>query len=92
MERKIPINKYIELFEKLLAEKDSEKQKAIARKIADYSGTVNDEIEKKYWDEPLHRIQNSCLAMEHWKDGTGYCGLTKKDINLFLGQLKEQLK
>ncbi len=80
MEKKILIKKYIEFFEKLLAEKDAEKQQTIAEEIANFSGKVNDEVEKKYWNEPIQIIQNSCLPMEHWKDETGYCDLTETAI------------
>jgi len=92
MEKKILIKKYIEFFERLLAEKDVEKQQEIAEEIANFSGKLNDEVEKKYWDEPIQKIQNSCLPMEHWKDETGYCELTEKDIEDFLEQLKIELK
>lgn len=92
MEKKILIKNYIEFFEKLLFEKDAEKQQEIAKDIADFSGKVNDEVEEKYWDEPIQKIQNSCLPMEHWKDETGYCDLSEKDIEDFLEQLKIELK
>ncbi len=92
MEKKILIKKYIEFFEKLLAEKDVEKQQEIAKEIADFSGKVNNEVEEKYWDEPIQKIQNSCLPMEHWKDGTGYCDLEEKNIKDLLEKLKKELK
>ena len=92
MEKKILVKKYIEFFEKLLAEKDAEKQQKIANEIADFSSKINDEVEEKYWDKPIQKIQNSCLPMEHWKDETGYCELTEKDIEDFLEQLKIELK
>jgi len=92
MEKKILINKYIEFFEKLLTEKDAEKQQKIAEEIADFSGKVNDEVEEKYYDETIQKIQNSCLPIEHWKDETEYCDLTEKDIEDFLEQLKIELK
>ncbi len=92
MEKKILIKKYIEFFEKLLSEKDAEKQQEIAEDIAYFSGKINDEVEEKYWNEPLQKIQNSCLSMEHWKDETGYCDLSERDIEDFLKQLKLELK
>lgn len=92
MEKKILINKYIEFFEKLLTEKDAERQQEIANEIANFSGKINDEVEEKYYDETIQKIQNSCLPMEHWKDETGYCDLTEKEIKDFLEQLKIELK
>ena len=92
MEKKIIVNKYIELFEKLLTEKDVEKQQKISEGIADFSNEVNDVVEEKYYDETIQKIQNSCLPMEHWKDETKYCDLTEKDIENFLEQLKIELK
>jgi hypothetical protein len=74
-----------ELFDKLLSEKSLNKQRGIAKEISNYSGQVN-KYKKKYPE--LEEIQESCLVMEHWKDDSGFCKLTKKDIKLFLEKLK----
>jgi hypothetical protein len=92
MEKKALIKKYIDLFEKILAADNIETQQEIAREIAGFSGKVNDEVEEKYFDEPIQIVQNACLPMEHWKDETECCNLTEKDIKDFLEQLKIDLK
>jgi len=92
MEKKILIKTYIEFFEKLLSEKDAERQQEIAKAIADFSGKVNDEVEEKYWNELLQKIHNSCLPMEHWKDETGFCNLTENDVKDFLEQLNTEME
>ena len=91
MKKKALIKKYIKFFEELSSEKDAERRNKIAEEIADFSGKVNDEVEKKYYNEPIQKIQNSCLPMEHWKDETGYCDLTEKDIEDFLKKLRIEL-
>ena len=68
MEKKILINKYIEFFEKLLTEKDAEKQQKIAEEIADFSGKVNDEVEEKYYDETIQKIQNELSGITETMD------------------------
>jgi len=78
-------------FEKLLSEKDAEKQQEIAKEIANFSGKVNDEVEKKYYNKSIQKIQNSCLPMEHWKTEIRYCKLTEKDITDFIESLKIEL-
>ncbi len=89
MKKDLFVRKYIEFFKRLLIEKDIKRQQKIAKEIADFSSKINDEIEKEYYDETLQKIQNSCLSMEHWKDETGYCNLTKRNIRDFLRLLKK---
>lgn len=83
------IIKYVTLFKKLIKNNDKEEQLIVAKDIADFSSQINDEIEKNYSDSLLHEIQEACLSMEHWKDGTGYCNLTEKDIKKFLNRLEK---
>ena len=92
MEKKAVINKFIEYFENLLNEKDIEKQKIMAEEISRFSSDINDEVEQKYWDEPIEDIQKAALSMEHWKDKTGYCDVDEKDIRDFLRQLRDMLE
>ena len=63
MEKERLIRKFIAFFERLLAETDAEKQRAIARELADFSVEVNEEVEHQYEDDPIHEIQKACLFM-----------------------------
>jgi len=92
MEKEEIIRKYINYFEKLLSESDEREQEKIGKKIADFSIEIYKEVEEKYPNSPLENIQASCLAMEHWEDETGYCGVNENDIKNFLEQLKNMLK
>ena len=78
--------KYLELFDRLLKEKDLEEQKLVAKEIADFSGFIFKKVENS-GDELLGEINESCLPMEHWKDDTRYCNLTKLDIKKFIKEL-----
>jgi len=82
--------KYIRLFEKLLSENDKTKQLEIAKEISDYSGEIDKKVEKNCDDSKLHKIQEECLPMEHWKDDSGYCNLTEGDIKRFKEELEEK--
>lgn len=81
--------KYLELFNKLLKEKDLENQRIIAKEIADFSGAISKKVED-YGDGILEEINQVCLPMEHWKDETGYCNLTELDIRKFIKHLSKK--
>ncbi len=89
MTKKELAKRYISLFEKLINEKDKESQLKIAKDIANYSTQINDDVQENYSDTVLQEIQEACLPMEHWKDGTGYCDLNETDIKRFMNRLKE---
>lgn len=79
---------YIKLFNELLKEKDPEKQDIIAKEISDFSALTYKTIETLK-DKSLEEINETCLPMEHWKDDTGYCNLTKSDIKKFVKELNK---
>lgn len=74
----------------LIAARTLEEERKIARQIAEFCATVSDRDAVQRGE--LQRIHEACLPMEHWKDDTGYCTLTRRDVRNFITSLSRMLR
>lgn len=83
---------YIELFRALISKDNINEQAAIAEKIAEFSRYIDEEVKTKYWDDNLQDIEDRCLTIYHWKDGTEMEDINEDDVLEFIKELQEMLE